>query len=103
MICVSIFSLNCTKDEKQNPTGGSNSVSIQSMSFSPETTTIQAGEKVTWTNNDGTAHTVTSNDALFDSGSMSNGDTFSFTFPDAGTFNYHCTFHGGMTGKVVVE
>jgi plastocyanin len=103
LICVSIFSINCAKEETPIPSGGSNSVSMQSMSFSPGTITIKAGEPVTWTNNDGTAHTVTSDTGVFDSGNMTNGTTFSFTFPTAGTFAYHCTYHGGMTGTVIVE
>ncbi len=43
---------------------------------------------MTWTNNDGVMHTVTSDSGVFDSGYLSNGDTFTFTFTEAGTFPY---------------
>jgi hypothetical protein len=42
---------------------------------------------------------------MFDSGTHNSGFTFSFTFPDAGTFNYFCMPHGlccGMVGSVTV-
>jgi plastocyanin len=35
--------------------------------------------------------------------SMKKGDTYSFTFNEAGTFDYTCTFHPGMNGKVIVN
>ena len=39
--------------------------------------------------------------SLFDSGSLNPGDTFSFTFPDEGTFEFYCKFHP-MQGRVRV-
>jgi plastocyanin len=104
LMCFSFILLSCKKDSNITPgTGGQNEVSIQSGNFSPGTITIPVGGTVTWINNDGIAHTVTSDDAIFDSGNMENGATFPFTFPNKGTFNYHCAYHGGMTGKVIVE
>jgi plastocyanin len=101
IFCFSIGLDSCKKDTVLKP--GSKEVFIQGMSFSPNTITVSAGETITWTNKDNVAHTVTSNTPLFDSGSMGNGATFSFTFPSAGTFDYHCTFHAGMTGTVIVK
>ena len=77
--------------------------------FSPSSVTIQAGDTVMWTWK-GSGHSVTAglpghNTGLFDSGVHNSGFTFSFTFPDAGTFDYHCTPHGaccGMIGTVTV-
>jgi plastocyanin len=46
---------------------------------------------------------VTSDTNLFDSGPISNGATFSYTFNEAGTFNYHCNVHPSMLGKVTVQ
>lgn len=79
-------------------------VDISGFAFQPGTVTIQVGDTVTWTNNDGTPHTATSTDnpALFD-GQMAPGGSFSFTFSDAGTFDYVCKIHPAMQGTVVVE
>ena len=80
-------------------------VAIQNFAFAPQTLTVKAGTKVTWTNNDSTPHTVTSTDgpstsasptALFDSGQLAAGATFSFTFTKAGTYYYECTIHASM-------
>lgn len=79
-------------------------VEISGFAFQPATVTIQVGDTVTWTNLDGAAHTATDtgSQALFD-GVMDNGESFSYTFTQAGTFNYFCTFHPEMTGSVIVQ
>jgi plastocyanin len=82
---------------------GANDVFIQGMAFSPSTITVTAGTAVTWTNKDAVTHNVTSNPALFSSGGMGNGATYSFTFANKGTFNYSCTIHPSMIGTVVVN
>src|SRR6478609_8119360 len=100
MIGVLSFS-SCKKNK--NETAGPNEVFIQGSSFSPSSITVSAGTTVKWTNKDNSAHTVTSNSALFDSGSLSKGSNFNYTFMTAGTYTYHCTFHSGMTGTIVVQ
>src|SRR5262245_34709442 len=64
-------------------------VEISGFAFQPGKVTIQVGDTVTWTNLDGAAHTATDTgpQALFD-GVMDNGESFSYTFTQAGTFNY---------------
>jgi plastocyanin len=62
---------------------------------------VSAGTKVTWANKDSTEHTVTSDTGLFGSSILSPGQTFSYTFSNAGTFNYHCLIHP-MTGTIQV-
>ena len=82
---------------------GANEVWIQGMAFSPATISVTAGTTIKWTNKDGAAHTVTSNDGIFVSGSLSDGSTFSNQFNTAGTFPYKCAFHSTMTATVVVK
>jgi plastocyanin len=43
------------------------------------------------------------NVAAFDSGIMETGDTFRYTFQESGTFEYYCTVHPNMVGKVIVS
>jgi plastocyanin len=81
----------------------SNVVTILSSAFTPQTLTVAVNSTVKWKNNDGFAHTVTSNTSLFDSGNISGGGTFMFTFTTAGTYNYHCNIHAGMTGTIIVQ
>jgi len=85
------------------PAGDATSVAIKDFAFNPATTTASAGGKVTWTNNDTTAHTVTFDDGSADSGNIAPGSTFDHTFATAGTFAYHCTIHSQMKGTVTVS
>ncbi len=88
----------------QPPQAGTHeSVSIAGFAFSPATLTVPAGTTVTWTNNDATTHTVTSDTGAFNSSFLSPGATFSFTFTQAGTYKYHCSIHTYMTAEVVVQ
>lgn len=79
-----------------------NTVNIQNMAFSPASITVKKGTTVTWTNNDSVDHTVTAGNNGFDSGLLSKGESFEFTFNTVGTFQYHCTVHPNMTGTVTV-
>ena len=76
-------------------------VTIQNFSFSPAILSVKAGDTVTWTNQDPMQHTVTGNG--FQSKPLSNGQTYSFTFNTAGTFDYHCSIHPSMTGRITVQ
>ncbi len=78
--------------------------------FVPETLTVSKGTTVSWTNEDTTLHTVTSGSAEsgnsgteFDSSYLAAGKTFQHPFNTAGTFDYYCTLHPYMKGKVVVS
>jgi glucose/arabinose dehydrogenase/plastocyanin len=81
---------------------GEQTVLIKNFSFNPSTLTIQAGTKVTWKNGDSVVHTATSQ-GNFDSGNLSKGEEFTFIFDSAGTFNYICTPHPFMKGKIIVQ
>ena len=76
---------------------------IEGFAFHPDTIKVKAGQKVTWTNDDSTTHTVTADDGSFDSGSLPAGKAFSFTFAGPGTFKYHCSIHASMMGTVEVS
>lgn len=76
------------------------SVDIANFAFSPAEMTVAKGATVTWTNRDSVEHTITS--GLFDSGNIKNGESFSFAFTQAGAFEYHCSIHPSMKGKITV-
>jgi plastocyanin len=78
--------------------------------FQPKTMTVAVGDTVVWKVEGTMGHTVTSDTGVFDSGQdpLQEGDTFSFTFTQPGTYPYYCRFHGGpggvgMSGTIVVE
>jgi plastocyanin len=85
------------------PTAAANAnVTISNFSFQPQSLQVKAGTTVVWKNNDGTAHTVTSDTGVFNSGTLASGGTFAFTFPQVGSFLYHCNIHPFMTGTIIV-
>jgi plastocyanin len=78
-------------------------VSISGFAFHPATVTVNVGDAVTWTNNDGVSHTATANNGAFDTEAIGTGSSASVTFSTAGSFGYHCEIHPTMHGTVVVR
>ena len=95
--------------EGSEEAAGETTVTIENFAFMPAELTVPVGTTVVWTNEDSVAHTVTAgtpdspDTALFDSGDMNQGDTFSYTFDEPGSFAYFCTIHPNMTATVIVE
>jgi len=76
--------------------------------YIPFNTSVSVGEEITWLNDDTAPHTVTSGlpvspDAIFDSGMMMAGDTFSVTLDESGEYPYFCMVHPWMTGIISVN
>ncbi len=77
------------------------SVDIANFAFGPAVITVRSGTTVTWTNKDEDAHTVAITGASA-SRPLQNGDTYTHTFGQPGTYSYICTIHPNMHGTVVV-
>ena len=84
------------------PAGTPHSVTIEGFIYIPGTITIKKGDSVAWTNKDATPHTATADDDSFDTERIEEGHEVQATFSEAGTFAYHCSYHPGMHGTVVV-
>jgi plastocyanin len=70
--------------------------------FDPVTVEVPAGTSVTWRFEDGgTPHDVTGDG--WKSGDPQSEGTFRHTFDRPGTYDYRCTLHSGMNGRVVVR
>lgn len=110
-----------TEESGSETAGSATQVTLQTFRFEPGDIEIAVGDAVAWTNNDDILHTVTSGvgqkqgvpgvsknkdakpDGMFDQEMDGVGATFEFTFDKAGTFDYFCAIHPGMTGKVIVK
>jgi plastocyanin len=80
------------------------SVAIQDFAFAPATIKAKVGQKITWTNGDAAPHTVTAKSGGdLDSGSLAQGESFSFTPSKAGTIAYFCAIHPSMGGTIEVS
>ena len=73
--------------------------------YNPNPAVVSPGATVVWTNGDSVPHTVTSTTAVWDSGAIAPGGTFSRVFTTQGTFPYFCSIHGAaaMSGSVIVQ
>jgi plastocyanin len=90
------------------------SSSFTDDAYAPNPVEVNIGDSVTWINDDLTSHTATSGTPSSGSTGMfggtddspeiigPEGDTQSFTFDEAGEFEYYCTLHPSMVGTVVV-
>jgi amicyanin len=78
-------------------------VEIKAHSFGVPELTVPVGTTVTWINHDDDPHTVTSTDNVFRSPGLDTDETWAYTFTRPGTYEYYCTLHPLMTGKVIVR
>lgn len=83
--------------------GNTVEVKIADFAFDPATITIKVGTTVKWTNMDSAAHTVTADDNLWTSARLKQGETYTHTFDQAGTYPYHCSLHSNMQAIVIVQ
>ena len=86
---------------------GEGEVEMEDFQFQPKVLTVRVGTTVKFANKDKVQHTATSDTNVFDSGFLSKGDTFSFTFTEVGEYPYYCAPHGGpggagMAGTIIV-
>jgi plastocyanin len=80
---------------------GTHVVTLHHIAFHPQALTIHRNESVTWVWEDpGIAHNVTAHN--FHSATQTHG-SFTVRFTRTGVFNYRCTIHQDMTGKVIVK
>lgn len=77
-------------------------LTIEDFAFTPRVLTIPVGSTVTATNRDGATHDWTSRNSVWRSGDLQQGESYSFTFPTSGTFDYLCERHPQMTGSITV-
>ena len=77
-------------------------VKMEAIQFSPATLSVQRGETVSWRNNDVVPHTVTAA-GKFDSGNVAPGKTFSKKMDRPGAYDYICSYHPGMKGRIDVK
>jgi plastocyanin len=92
------------------PVAADTTISIKNFAYGPSTIQVRLGEPVTWINDEEIMpHDVTSGSPgrggvgeIFASAIMAPGESFSWTFYDAGEYAYVCALHPSMTGVVIV-
>jgi plastocyanin len=85
----------------QKSAGEPGKISVVGNAFGPQVVTVSAGDTVTFTNQDGIAHTATAN-GVFDR-KLPAGETREWTAKQPGEYSYLCTLHPTMTGTITVQ
>ncbi len=78
-------------------------VEIYDRAFSPKITEIELDDKVLWRNRSDQKHSVTADSGEFEYVFGTKGAQEERRFQAAKTYTYHCKFHDGMTGTIVVR
>jgi len=91
------------EDANSAGTGPVASVSMDHNTFIPNEITVAPGTTVTWVNNETMPHTVVNPNQGFRSKFLVKDAKFSFTFTTPGDYDYLCSIHPNMKGKVIVK
>ena len=78
-------------------------IKIDNFTFAPAMLTVTAGTTVTWKNEDDSPHRIGDKNGAFKSAALDTDETFSYTFASPGEYQYICTIHPYMAGKIVVK
>jgi len=108
-LLLSVLAVGCASQPASSPAPAvaGTQISIKGFAFNPNQPTVAKGATITWSNDDGTTHTVTSGVPGTISGKFDQhvepGKTFSFTFSESGTYDFFCNIHNSMRGTITVK
>ena len=88
--------------EADAPSASGHDVVVDNFSFSPATASVPVGATVRWTNRDDVPHVIMSSEKKFKSPVLDTDQQFSYAFEAPGTYEYFCSLHPKMTGRVTV-
>ena len=92
------------QQSRQSLALGPNEVGIDNFNFTPQILTVKPGTKVTWINNDDVPHLIVNVQGAFKPSTVLDTDQrFSVTLNKPGTYDYFCSLHPKMQGKIVVS
>jgi plastocyanin len=81
-----------------------NEIGIDNFQFTPAVLTVNAGTRITWINKDDVPHLIVSTRNSFKSSPVLDTDQrYSTTLAQPGSYDYFCSLHPQMQGKVVVR
>ena len=90
------------KGDKPTAAVDGRQVVVDNFSFTPTTADVPVGTTVTWTNHDDIPHNVVSPEQKFKSPVLDTDEQFSYQFDAPGTYEYFCSLHPKMTGRIAV-
>jgi plastocyanin len=102
-LAATVFAAGCGgAGESSEPVATTEVKMVKSYRFDPKTIEIEAGQTVTWTNQDNFTHTVEVEGQ--EDHKVGQGERVEITFDEPGTYDYVCTLHSqDMDGTVIVK
>ena len=101
-LLVAVIAAGCGSGESSTPVATTDVTMAKSYRFDPKVIEIEAGQTVTWTNEDNFTHTVQVDGQ--EDHKVERGESVSITFDQPGTYHYVCTLHSrDMDGEVIVK
>jgi len=91
------------QSERKSFALAANEIGIDNFKFNPATLTVKAGTKVVWINKDDVPHLIVNIQNKFRQSPILDTDQrFSATLTKPGTYDYFCSLHPMMKGKIIV-
>ena len=84
------------------PQVGMNTIGMNELAYTAPHVEVAAGTIVTWTNDEDIEHDVIFIDGTPGSPLLAQGESWSTTFAEPGSYQYVCSRHPFMVGKVTV-
>ena len=101
-VVVCLFVAGCGGTESAEPLATNEVAMAKSYRFEPKAIVIDAGESVTWANDDNFTHSVQVDGQ--DDHEVEPGESVTIRFDTPGTYHYVCRLHSrDMDGEVVVR
>lgn len=83
---------------------GPNEIGIDNFRFAPTPLAVKSGTKIVWVNNDDVPHLIVSTQNRFrQSAVLDTNQRFAVTLTKPGTYDYFCSLHPTMQGRIVVQ
>jgi plastocyanin len=102
LAAAALLAAGCGGSGTSEPVAATEVEMVKSYSFDPKTIEIEAGDTVTWTNEDNFTHTVQVEGQ--EDHKVERGESVEITFDEPGTYDYVCTLHSqDMDGTVIVR
>jgi plastocyanin len=102
VVVLVLAAVGCGGSESSEPVATTEVAMAKSYRFDPKTIEIDAGDTVTWTNEDNFTHTVQVDGQ--EDHKVERGESVSIEFDRSGTYHYVCTLHSqDMDGEVIVK
>jgi plastocyanin len=102
VLAVALLGTGCSTEQSSEPVATTEVKMVKSYSFDPKTIEIEAGQTVTWMNEDNFTHSVQVDGQ--EDHKVDQGESVEITFDEPGTYAYVCTLHSqDMDGTVMVK